>query len=147
MEMGLTWAHSMAMPELLQKPKFVQHPQRQDYLATEPQLHVALVKIRASQTLNDATIHSVGRTLSQLGRLGLTSVVVVDCNEGAQSNSDLHSRSLAIEQADRVAAAIDANGEPDSRVVNNIIAISETIADDSSAAYLRGKVYVTLRKA
>ncbi|KAF2403324.1 N-acetylglutamate synthase [Trichodelitschia bisporula] len=44
---------------------------------TEP-LHVAIVKIREPQSLNDETLSGVGLTLAQLARLGLLSVVVVD---------------------------------------------------------------------
>ena len=132
-----------------ESPKFVQHPQKQIYRTIEPQLHVALVKIRAPQTLSDDTLYGVGRTLSQLGRLGLTSVVVVDCKDSLQPLPKSVSRSLAIEQTDRVATAIDAGGEPRTRVVNNAIGISETATEDSSSTsstYLRGKVHVTLRK-
>ena len=132
-----------------ESPKFVQHPQRQIYRPIGPQLHVALVKIRAPQTLSNDTLYGVGRTLSQLGRLGLTSVVVVDCKDGLQPLPKSVSRTLALEQTDRVAAAIDAGGEPQARVVNNAIGISETATEDSSSTsstYLRGKVHVTLRK-
>jgi amino-acid N-acetyltransferase len=141
--LGSFYGNTRAVAE---SPKFVQHPQRQAYLDTGSQLHVALVKIRAPQSLNDDILNGVGRTISQLGRLGLSSVIVVDCNEGAESSPDVNSRTLTTEQANRVAAAIDANGEPGTRVVNNIIGISETTAEDRSAAYLRGKVHVTLRK-
>lgn len=141
--LGSFYGNARAVAE---SPKFVQHPQRQMYRAMGTQLHVALVKIRAPQTLSDDTLYGIGRTLSQLGRLGLTSVVVVDCNDGLQSDPDSISRSLAMEQTDRVAAAIDASGEPRARVVNNAIGISETTREDSSAAYLKGRVHVTLRK-
>src|SRR6266536_5696227 len=47
-------------------PKFVQQPEKQTKSVPNSLLHVALVKIRAPQTLNDDTINGVGRTLSQL---------------------------------------------------------------------------------
>jgi amino-acid N-acetyltransferase len=131
-----------------ESPKFVQHPQGQTHSATGPQLHVALVKIRAPQTLNDDTLSGIGRTLSQLGRLGLTSVIVVDCKDRAQSYPDSNSRNLAIEQANRIATALDASGETRARLVDDAIGISEKApgVEDGSAAYLRGRVHVTLRK-
>jgi amino-acid N-acetyltransferase len=109
-------------------------------------LHVAVVKIRAPQTLSDSILFGVGRTLSQLGKLGLASIVVVDCKDGVPSEPGSVSRSLALEQTDRVAAAIDAGGEPRARVVNNAIGISEMATEKPSEPYLRGKVHVTLRK-
>lgn len=109
-------------------------------------MHVALVKIRAPQSLSDDTIHGIGRTLSQLGRLGLTSIVVIDCSDGPKPSSDPISRRLALEQTDRVAAAIDAGSEPQARVVNNAIGIFDETIENSSAAYLKKKVHVTLRK-
>ena len=141
--LGSFYGNTRAVAE---SPKFVQHPKRQTYLDTGSQLHVALVKIRAPQTLNDDILYGIGRTISQLGRLGLSSVIVVDCSEAAEPSPDVDSRTLVTEQANRVAAAIDANGEPGTRVVDNVIGIAETTAEDPSAAYLRGKVYVTLRK-
>lgn len=104
------------------------------------------MKIRAPQTLSEDTINGIGRTLSQLGRLGLTSIVVADCSDGPKPSSDPTSRSLALEQSDRVAAAIDTGSELEARVVNNVIGISEGMKEDSSAAYMKKRVHVTLRK-
>jgi amino-acid N-acetyltransferase len=141
--LGSFYGNARAVAE---SPKFVQHPQKQIYRAAVPQLHVALVKIRAPQTLTDDTLYGIGRTLSQLGRLGLTSIVVVDCNSGLQLNPDSVSRRLALEQTDRVAAAIDAGGEPRARVVNNVIGISEMSTDSPASVYVQSKVHVTLRQ-
>ncbi len=70
-----------------ESPKFVQHPERIATITRPTQMHVALVKLRAPQTLNDDTINGIGRTLSQLARLGLISVVVVDCNDAKEQES------------------------------------------------------------
>jgi amino-acid N-acetyltransferase len=127
-----------------ESPKFVQQPEKQTKPIPSPQLHVALVKIRAPQTLNDDTINGVGRTLSQLARLGLISVVVVDCSkEGPQSTEDPNWRILATEQANRIVAAIDANGEAGARFVDNVIGVSEKAAKQG---YAQMKEHVTLRR-
>jgi amino-acid N-acetyltransferase len=126
-------------------PKFVQNPERHANVPAGPRLHVALVKIRAPQTLEDDTIKGLGRTLSQLGRLGLISVVVIDCNEASRPQSDLDWRRLGSEQADRIVAAIDASGDTGARQVDNIISISEKLAEKESTADSRQTVQVTLR--
>lgn len=73
-------------------------------------LHMALIKITTPQSLDDATITGVAKTLSQLVRLGMACCVVIDpgnIDDGAAV------RQVAIEQANRLSAAID--GQPDSR--------------------------------
>jgi amino-acid N-acetyltransferase len=97
--------------------------------------------------LDDETLYGVGRTITQLGRLGLTSVVVVDCDEGTIPAPNAGSlRNLATKQAERVVVAIDANGEAGARLVNNVIGISESANEAGSAVYLKGKAHVTMRK-
>jgi amino-acid N-acetyltransferase len=126
-------------------PKFVQNPERHANVSAGPRLHVAVVKIRAPQTLEDDTIKGLGRTLSQLGRLGLISVVVIDCNEASQPQSDLDWRRLGSEQANRIVAAIDASGDTGARQVDNIISISEKVTGKESTADPGQTVQVTLR--
>ncbi|PKX98954.1 acetyl-CoA:L-glutamate N-acetyltransferase [Aspergillus novofumigatus IBT 16806] len=73
-------------------------------------LHLALVRLSTPQSLDDNIIDGVARTLSQLNRLGLTCCVVVDPGtEGVASTL----RQVAIEQADRLAVAIQK--QPDSK--------------------------------
>ncbi|WEW59571.1 Amino-acid acetyltransferase, mitochondrial [Emydomyces testavorans] len=86
-------------------------------------LHVALVKFREPQLLDDQTVHGVGQTLSQLSRLGMSCCVVVDVGQ-----DEVHWRKIATEQADRLSASIDANHGPDSRRLDSIITVSSTPA-------------------
>ena len=125
-----------------ESPKFVQQPIKQAVTASAPQLHVALVKIRAPQTLDDVTLNGIARTLSQLSRLGLLSIVVVDCN----GSSELNWRSQAMAQADRIVYAIDSYGGKGARIVDNVVGVSEKSIDRETAAYLGGKTKVTMRK-
>lgn len=110
-------------------PRFVQQPEKQARVAAEPQLHVALVKIRAPQTLDDKTLDGIGRTLAQLAQLGLVSAVVVDCHiSGRPSEEGIRSKDwkvVEIEQANRLIAAIDTNGDPGARLVDNVIGVAE----------------------
>ncbi|KAL4979972.1 mitochondrial amino-acid acetyltransferase [Aspergillus desertorum] len=73
-------------------------------------LHLALVKIKTPQLLDDVILNGVARTLSQINRLGLACCVVVDPG----SDGDTHTlRKIATEQVGRIATAVD--GQPDSK--------------------------------
>jgi amino-acid N-acetyltransferase len=127
-----------------ESPKFVQQPAKQAVTALAPQLHVALVKIRVPQTLDDDTLQGIARTLSQLSRLGLLSIVVVDCNGLNTDNPNW--RSLSTQQADRIVHAIDSYGGEGARIVDNVVCVSEKRHGPETAAYMRGKTHVTMRK-
>lgn len=117
--------------------------------ATIAPIHIALVKIRAPQDLDDAALDGVGRTLAQLGRLGLTSTIVVDCGYPAESNGSHKAGDFKIlcrQQADRIVAAIDAHSSSGARHVENIIGISETTNLGSVPARIRSDVHVMYRK-
>ncbi|KAF4637276.1 hypothetical protein G7Y89_g807 [Cudoniella acicularis] len=127
-------------------PKFVQHPQTDTKLAAGPELHVALVKLRAPQTFDDETLNGIGRTLSQLGRLGLISVVVIDCNENEGSQSSPNWRELAMVQANRIVAAIDSSGDTGARLIDNIIGVSEKPNRPQYGSRTQTRAHVSLRK-
>ncbi|TVY83764.1 Amino-acid acetyltransferase [Lachnellula suecica] len=129
-------------------PKFLQHPQKHTESIARPQLHVALVKIRAPETLDDETLSGVGKTLSQLARLGLVSVVVVDSSnsEGPQSTPNPNWRSIATVQGNRIVAAIDSTGGSEARLVDNIIGVKEQSSKPQYGAYTPAAAHVTLRK-
>ncbi|PKY04526.1 mitochondrial amino-acid acetyltransferase [Aspergillus campestris IBT 28561] len=76
-------------------------------------LHLALIKIKAPQRLDDATLDGVAKTLSQLNRLGMACCVVVD--PGAADDSRTV-RVTAAEQVDRLCNAVDA--QPDSKAAH-----------------------------
>ncbi|KAG5298058.1 acetylglutamate synthase [Histoplasma ohiense] len=86
----------------------------------EETLHIALVKIREPQLLNDETLGEVGRTLSQLSLLGMSCCVVID---PGLPQSDTFWRNRSIKQADRMLAAIEKNGV-DSRRLDDVIRLA-----------------------
>ncbi|XMA16283.1 hypothetical protein WAI453_009074 [Rhynchosporium graminicola] len=130
-----------------ESPKFIQQPEKLSKAPLGPQLHVALVKIRAPQTLDDETLSGIGRTLTQLARLGLISAVVIDCNNGGppvrEGPRDANWRIMELEQANRLIAAIDTNGETGARLIDNVIGVSEETGGPGSR---HTSAYVTLRK-
>lgn len=95
---------------------------------------MALVKIRAPQSLSDDTLNGIGQTLSQLERLGLISVVVVDCNDSNDPSSAKTKRAdwrtFEAQQANRIINAIEASGSTHARLVDNVVCIHEGGAED-----------------
>ncbi|KAI1498644.1 mitochondrial amino-acid acetyltransferase [Biscogniauxia marginata] len=92
----------------------------QDVTIQEP-LYVALIKFRAPQQIDDATLNGVGKTLGQLRKLGLISIVVVDCGIGGEDEAA--KRQTAAVQANRIAMAIDKYDARGARVIDSPIAI------------------------
>lgn len=98
----------------------------------EEDIHVGLVKIRGVTGIDDPTLRGIGRTLSQLNRLGLFSVVIVDEPRPPPETSPAEFtawRSLMHAQADRVVSAIE-DGRGRARRVDGCI----TVADETSEA-------------
>ncbi|KAI3338795.1 hypothetical protein F4824DRAFT_458782 [Ustulina deusta] len=102
---------------LLASPK-----SEQDLTIQEP-LFVALVKFRVPETVNDITLDGVAKTLSRLRKLGLVSVVVVDCDGDGQD--EITQRQTATAQARRIATAIDNYDAPNARVIDSPITIAK----------------------
>ncbi|RSL95887.1 hypothetical protein CEP52_011814 [Fusarium oligoseptatum] len=112
---------------LAEAPKFIQgDEQQQTSSAPSKPLHVAIMKLRAPQELDTETLRGVANTLSQLRKLGLLSVVVIDC--GTDEN-----RLTFQDQAFRLCEAIDGFGDVGARLVGNALVCSE----DNSSADLR----------
>ncbi|KAK6596495.1 hypothetical protein H4I96_09147 [Botrytis cinerea] len=131
-----------------ESPKFVQQPAVSQSTLGGSILHVALVKVRAPQLLDDETLNGIGKTLSKLCRLGLISTVVVDCEDGTDTHlkvSECEWRNRIKEQAARVVTAIDASGT-EARLVDNVIGIAEDGSDVKQQPYLKGGVHVTFRE-
>ncbi len=116
---------------------------------SEP-LHVALVKLRAPQLLNEATLDGIGHTLSQLRRLGLSSVVVLDCDDQSGVSSKKQEtgywRQVVVQQADRIAAGIDTHKGPGARRLDSIIEVVALEEELVPTVSVRGKARVTFRE-
>ncbi|KAL4916947.1 hypothetical protein BDW62DRAFT_94112 [Aspergillus aurantiobrunneus] len=84
-------------------------------------LHLALVKIKAPQLLDDSTLNGVARTLSQINRLGMACCVVVDPGSDGDNNT---LRKIAMEQMDRIATAVDAQPDSKSSHLDSVLSFS-----------------------
>ncbi|ETS82637.1 hypothetical protein PFICI_04513 [Pestalotiopsis fici W106-1] len=91
---------------------------------------VALVKIRAPQAIDDETLLGVGRSLAQLKKLGLTSIVVVDCD--LPEEDEVERRRKTNLQAGRLATAIDRYDELGARMIQSPITIGDSAGKDTS---------------
>ncbi|CAD6499959.1 BgTH12-04064 [Blumeria graminis f. sp. triticale] len=121
-----------------QSPKFEHQPALSIDVEKSTELHVALVKIRAIHTVCDDVLDGIGKTLSQLSRLGLTSIVALDFNSENGPPSTRERRNtdqilFEIEHANRLISAFDKIGETKARLIDNIISIGENQSDGIGA--------------
>ncbi|CEL01458.1 Putative Amino-acid acetyltransferase, mitochondrial [Aspergillus calidoustus] len=84
-------------------------------------LHLALVKIKTPQLLDDHTLTGVAKTLSQLNRLGMACCVVVDPGSDGDANT---LRKIATEQVGRISTAIDAQPDSMSAYLASVLSLS-----------------------
>jgi amino-acid N-acetyltransferase len=112
--------------------------------AEEP-IHLALVKIRQPQALDDATLGGIASTLSQLAQLGLSTAVVLDCDDDASCDT-AHARPplehTIRRQATRMVAALQKHNEPGALLVEHALSYASLGAERLSTAHVRGDVEV-----
>ena len=128
-----------------ESPFFTQNPTQTAFGDTKGgPLHVALVKIKSPQSVEDAMLDGIGHTLSQLSRLGLNCIVVADLS-GGEVDGALPRPTKSIDQVDRIVEAIDKHGRSGARRLDN--AFETTSFDPVSAASIkvRGATRVTNR--
>ncbi|KAB8209933.1 hypothetical protein BDV34DRAFT_209766 [Aspergillus parasiticus] len=87
----------------------------------EERLHLALIKLRTPQLLDDTIINGVAKTLSQLSRLGMACCVVVDPGTAGNANT---LRRVAAEQAERISIAVDAQPDSKSAHLDSVLSLS-----------------------
>ncbi|KAL8735211.1 MAG: hypothetical protein Q9166_001087 [cf. Caloplaca sp. 2 TL-2023] len=128
-----------------QNPVFEQGPSKAQYVdQVSGPLHTAIVKIRGLQAIDDHILRGVGLTLVQLSRLGMGSVVVIDSDYEGQS-IDRRLRKLAVEQADRLAAAIDAHGGQGARRLDTVLVTSKVDEGVWSSVEVESGTHITNR--
>jgi amino-acid N-acetyltransferase len=135
---------------VIQSPRFSQQPDKKEEPDVESeQVHLALVKIKNPQALDDSTIEGIGRTLSQLSKLGLRSVVVVDTgdvpSENASPGENKRWQRDCIRQADRVQAGIEHHKGARARRLEGIIGVSPSTSTASSDSKARS-VHIAFSK-
>ncbi|KAF9770404.1 hypothetical protein IL306_012058 [Fusarium sp. DS 682] len=112
---------------LIDAPLFVQgDPQQDKESDTMKPPHVAIMKLRVPQEIDADTLAGVANTLSQLRKLGLISVVVIDCGMD-------ESRMTFQDQAFRLCEAIDSFGDHGARVVKHAFVCSEPLGQKGTS--------------
>lgn len=81
--------------------------------------HIAIVKLRDTQTWDDSLVDGVAKTLTQLRDLGLRSVIVLDCD--LEESKSVQWRDLASQQTDRIIKAIGRHSSPGAELVSSAI--------------------------
>ncbi|KAF1980122.1 N-acetylglutamate synthase [Bimuria novae-zelandiae CBS 107.79] len=99
-------------------------------------LHLALVKLRQPQALDDETLGGINLTLSQMAKLGLNIAVVVDCDADDEA-SDLRLspawENTVREQTSRVVDALEEFNEPGAFEVGHALSYTDDIASSAGA--------------
>jgi amino-acid N-acetyltransferase len=115
-------------------------------------LHLALIKLRQPQALDDATLGGIALTLSQLAQLGLSTAVVLDCDSDThpslQSDATTYGDTVREqadtirEQAARLVAALKDYHEPGALLVEHALAYSNFQNEIPNTVQVRGDVEV-----
>ena len=114
-------------------------------LPTKPN-HVALIKLRAPQILRDSIIEGLVRTISQLIRLGLSCIIVVDA-QTERVTPGLPSYALSIkrvvtQQTERVVSALEKTQSIKARRLDDLLGHVAAHIEHSSTVKVRGTVEV-----
>lgn len=128
-----------------ESPVFTQSPPEVIFgVRSEEPLHVALVKIKAPQSVDNYTLKGIGRTLSQLTLLGLSCVVVVDpCLASTQQEIDDIQR--VAQQAEQLVSAIDGHGGQGGLRLDSILETVPHVQQHAASAKVRGYTQITNR--
>ncbi|GME43672.1 uncharacterized protein LTHEOB_9604 [Neofusicoccum parvum] len=144
--LGSLYTPSKAM---LESPVFTHQELPEETIPEEEvvqPLHVALVKIRAVELWDAATLYGVSLTLGQLVRLGLSIAVVVDCDEEAVPDAPekltKEWRDKANDQADRIVESLRRTTPQGAVRINDALTISEFEQEVPSKVDVRGGVDV-----
>jgi amino-acid N-acetyltransferase len=109
----------------------------------EDPLHLALIKLRLPETLDDRTLGGIALTLSQMAQLGLSTAVVLDCAEHTTPNTldGAYEKTLRM-QAARFVAALEGYNEPGALLIEHALSFSGRSNDMPSTVQVRGGVEV-----
>lgn len=92
-------------------------------------LHLALVKLRQPQALDDETLAGIGLTLSQMAKLGLNIALVVDCDPDDDASSPNRAtpacNTTIREQTSRIVHALEDFNEPGAFEVGHALSCAE----------------------
>ena len=102
------------------------------------------MKLRSLQCNEDSVVEGLSRTISQLVRLGLRCIVVIDPEGDSETATSrtTHSRHIAIEQANRLVSALERVVSTKATRLNDILGVKAINEELSSTVRVRGAVEV-----
>ncbi|KAK3704779.1 Amino-acid acetyltransferase, mitochondrial [Vermiconidia calcicola] len=118
--LGALYAPARAIAET---PQFNREMVDEKASAATPKIHVALVCLRAPETLDEGTLEGVALTLSQLVKLDMRILVVLDCGSPAAGMTDV--KEFVAEHGERIVKAIGKYSPEGARVVSGAIETAE----------------------
>ncbi|KAF2475876.1 N-acetylglutamate synthase [Lindgomyces ingoldianus] len=129
-----------------ESPVFIQQSLTKELIPenVEP-LHIALVKLRQPQELDDEKLRGIALTLSQMVRLGMNIAVVVDCDEDAPEAPLVLSpawEQTVREQISRIVDALAEFNEPGVFEIDHALSISNIDTPVPSTVQVQGGVEV-----
>ncbi|ROW13185.1 hypothetical protein VPNG_04837 [Cytospora leucostoma] len=122
-----------------ESPQFVQGSATVKKTPVDAVPHVAVIKFRLPQDVDDATITAVAKTLAQLRILGMISMVVLDCEQSPVDNRGLR---VLKQQIYRLASAIDEYGEPWTTVIDTALSTRPSPYISHSSIYTSKNIIV-----
>ena len=139
--LGSLYATTRAAEET---PRFSQHVSKEESFApVATTSHIALVKIRTPELLDEETVDGIGSTLSQLAKLGMNSVIVLDSSKSTTDSSPSAKwRDQSLAQVDRIVNAINFHGGPQARRIADAVGISDTQQTSIPSVRIRGEVEI-----
>jgi amino-acid N-acetyltransferase len=131
-------------------PVFAQQPLPNQLLPENVEtIHIALVKLREPQNIDDPILDGVATTLGQLVRLGLNIVIVSDCDgQTLDRSSDIASRNWQEEvyfQASRVVNALNKHNKSGAIRIADALERVELEDEVASTVFVRGRIEVGMR--
>lgn len=105
-------------------------------------IRVALVKLRAPQHLADSVIQGLAHTLSQLARLGLRCIIVLDCEEDLGHVAPTTWREDATREADRIVAALDKEANVTARRLDYALGVVRSRSGTSDVTPSQPRLYL-----
>ena len=142
--LGNLYAPTKAIEE---SPVFIQQPLSDQFVPENAEtVHIALVKLRQPQVLDEDTLQGIALTLSQLVHLGLNIALVVDCDEPEvpevlEKFTQSWERDV-FKQADRIVAALSEHNAPGAVRIENAFGYSEIKNEIPTTVHVRGGVEV-----
>ncbi|KAF6836234.1 acetylglutamate synthase [Colletotrichum musicola] len=117
-----------------QAPKFIQGDLKSESaVPLDEPVNLAIVKMTRPQDLDDKMLSAIAKTFSQLRKLGLVSLIVLDIGPAP--------RGVLREQSWRVQQAIESFGEPGSILLDRCVAETEVHAAKTQG-FMPSSVYV-----